>query len=165
MIINDLPSIIFNAKEDLAELLRQWRSQKKTLAFTNGCFDLIHAGHIYSLIQGAKLGDKLLVGLNSDQSVRRLKGQGRPYQDQLSRAQVLAAIRYVDAVILFDEETPIQLLKYIRPDYWVKGKDYSSEQLEGKDFVESYGGTVYLAELLEGHSTTKIIKKTQINIL
>lgn len=137
----------------------EWRAAELTVGFTNGCFDLLHPGHL-SLIRQAKAAcDRLVLGLNSDASVTRLKGNGRPVQEEAARAAVLAALGDVSAVVLFDQDTPLELLQRLRPDVLVKGADYSREQVVGGDLVESHGGKVVLAELLPGHSTTATLGK------
>jgi rfaE bifunctional protein nucleotidyltransferase chain/domain len=132
---------------------------KAKLIFTNGCFDLLHIGHIRYLQSARKLGTFLFVGLNSDNSVKMLKGDSRPLQSQLDRAEILSALGCVDAVSIFDEETPLSLIKAIRPDFLVKGGDWSKEKIVGSEFVESYGGVIKSLEFVEGHSTTSIIHK------
>ena len=136
-----------------------WRRQGARIGFTNGCFDLLHPGHV-SLLAQAKAGcDRLVVGLNSDASVRRLKGTGRPVQPEAARAQVLASLASVDLVVLFEEDTPIALIEAVRPDLLVKGADYRVEDVVGGAFVQSYGGKVLLAALEPGHSTTATIRR------
>jgi D-beta-D-heptose 7-phosphate kinase/D-beta-D-heptose 1-phosphate adenosyltransferase len=129
------------------------------VGFTNGCFDIMHAGHISLLSDARARCDKLIVALNTDASVRGLKGPSRPVNAEMDRAQVLAALGCVDAVVLFDEETPLELLKLLKPDMLMKGADYAKQQVVGWEFVESYGGRVELLPLKEGYSTTGIIKK------
>ena len=129
------------------------------IGFTNGCFDLLHPGHVSLLTQARAACDKLVVGLNSDSSVTRLKGEGRPVQAETARAAVLASLAAVDAVVVFAEDTPIALIEALRPDVLVKGADYAKAQVVGADRVESWGGKVLLAELAPGHSTTATIKK------
>lgn len=131
----------------------------KKIVFTNGCFDLLHRSHIDYLIKAAALGDFLIIGLNTDTSVSRIKGPSRPINDEYSRALILASLRYVDAVILFDDITPYHLIKYILPDVLVKGADYQTEEIVGFDIVSKYGGQVQTIEFLEGYSTTLIEKK------
>lgn len=143
----------------LAEKLRGWRKNGQKIVFTNGCFDLLHPGHISLIRQSAAMGDRLVVGLNSDASVRRLKGPERPIQSERNRALVLGAVKDVDAVIIFDEDTPEELIKKIRPDILVKGADYSIANIVGADFVQSYGGQVRLATLVDGASTTGIVRR------
>lgn len=129
-----------------------------TTVFTNGCFDIVHAGHIKLLCEARQLGDRLVVGMNSDDSVRRLKGPSRPRVSQVDRKTVLEAIRYVDEVVIFDEDTPLELIKRIRPDVLVKGADYRAAEIVGADEVRSWGGKVVRVELLEGRSTTELLR-------
>lgn len=143
----------------LAARLEEWRRAGERIVFTNGCFDLLHPGHISLLRQCASLGDRLVVGLNSDASVRRLKGPERPVQNETSRALLLAALQYVDAVVLFGEDTPERLIREVRPDVLVKGSDYRVETVVGADFVQSYGGEVHLVDLVEGCSTTGLVRR------
>ncbi len=131
--------------------------------FTNGCFDILHLGHIDYLIKARKLGDVLIIGLNTDNSVKKLKGEKRPVNNQNARALLLASLEFVDFVILFDEETPMNLIKMITPDVLVKGGDYTIESVVGADFVLNYGGTVEIIPFLEGYSTTAIINNLQNN--
>ena len=132
-------------------------SQGLKLVFTNGCFDILHRGHVEYLAKAADMGDVLVVGLNTDASVKRLKGEGRPVNDQEARALVLASLSFVDAVVLFDEDTPYELIKAIRPDVLVKGADYKPEEIVGYDIVTSYGGKVETVPLVEGYSTTSLL--------
>ena len=127
------------------------------VVFTNGCFDLIHRGHVDYLSKARDLGDLLIVGLNSDDSVRRLKGEKRPISNQQSRAIVLAAFAFVDYVVVFDEDTPINVIKTVKPDILVKGGDYIRDNVVGADFVESYGGRLELIPLVPGESTTNLV--------
>jgi rfaE bifunctional protein nucleotidyltransferase chain/domain len=143
----------------LQRKINLWRLREKKIVFTNGCFDLLHAGHIHLLAQAAGLGNVLVVGLNTDNSVKRLKGNGRPIQDEHTRAQVLASLFYVDAVVLFEDETPEILIKTISPDVLVKGGDYSPEQVVGADWVTQHGGRVEIIPLLPGHSTSKLAER------
>lgn len=143
----------------LEEKLRLWRDQGQRIVFTNGCFDILHPGHISLLRQSAAFGDRLIVGLNSDASVRRLKGADRPIQDEQSRAMLLAALEPVDAVIMFEEDTPEKLISAIKPDILVKGSDYRVEDIAGARCVQASGGQVKLVELLPGHSTTEIARR------
>ena len=140
-------------------ILNVWRLLGKRIVFTNGCFDLLHLGHIDYLSKAADMGDKLVIGLNSDASASTLKGPGRPITDQLSRSVMLASFSIVDAVVIFDEPTPLHLIKLVRPDILVKGADYSIEQIVGADLVLQYGGVVKTIEYLSGYSTTLIEKK------
>ncbi|MFA6058964.1 MAG: D-glycero-beta-D-manno-heptose 1-phosphate adenylyltransferase [Taibaiella sp.] len=146
-------------REALARLCAGWKVKGQTVVFTNGCFDILHPGHIQLLLQAAELGDKLVLGLNTDASVKRLKGESRPINDEQSRALIMAAQLYVDAVTLFDENTPLELIQAIRPDVIVKGGDYTPETVVGNDFVTSYGGQVVIVPTVEGFSTTSIINR------
>jgi len=139
--------------------IEQWQSQGLRIGFTNGCFDIIHPGHTNLLTQAKQQCDKLIVGLNSDTSVRHLKGASRPINTQQDRAAVLSQLRSVDHVVVFEEPTPVNLIKALRPDVLIKGKDYTVDQIAGAQEVLSWGGEIYLADLIEGKSTTKIISK------
>lgn len=147
--------------QQLQHAVQQWRSAQKTIAFTNGCFDILHAGHITSLQEAAEQADYLVVGLNADSSVKKLKGNSRPINQQFARAQVLAALAMVDAVVIFSEPTPLELITFIRPDVLVKGGDYKIEDIAGAKEVLSWGGRVIINPILEGFSTTGTIKKLQ----
>ncbi len=135
--------------------------QVNRIVFTNGCFDLLHRGHIYYLSKARELGDLLVIGLNSDASVSRLKGPGRPLNPVQARAEVLAALAMVDYIIIFDEDTPINLISEIRPDILVKGGDYKKEEIVGYEEVVSRGGEVVTIPILTGYSTTSLIKKSR----
>jgi D-beta-D-heptose 7-phosphate kinase/D-beta-D-heptose 1-phosphate adenosyltransferase len=137
-----------------------WRRKGARIGFTNGCFDLLHPGHVSQLNQARGTCDHLVVGLNTDASVQRLKGPSRPVQNEIARATVMAALVPVDLVILFDGETPIDLIEALRPDVLIKGKDYTVDRIVGADLVLSYGGEVFLADLLPGHSTTALIARS-----
>jgi D-beta-D-heptose 7-phosphate kinase/D-beta-D-heptose 1-phosphate adenosyltransferase len=143
----------------VAALVERWRAEGASVGFTNGCFDLVHPGHVSLLVQAAARCDRLVVGLNSDASVERLKGAGRPVVPEGDRAEILAALRGVDAVVLFDEDTPEALIRRFRPDVLVKGADYSEDEVVGAEFVKSYGGTVFLADLVPGRSTTDLVER------
>ena len=145
--------------EELHAKLNIWRLLEKKIVFTNGCFDLLHLGHIDYLSKAADLGDKLVIGLNSDASTSALKGLGRPIIDQYSRSIMLASLLFVDAVILFDDPTPLELIDQVRPDVLVKGADYTVDQIVRSDLVLGYGGDVQTIEYLSGYSTTSIEKK------
>ena len=134
-----------------------WREQGQKIVFTNGCFDLLHPGHIKLIQEASKLGDRLIVAINSDASVKRLKGKDRPIQPEDARAIVMAGIEGVENVIIFAEDTPLELIKVIKPDVLVKGGDYQVDQVIGADVVQSYGGQIYIAKLVEGFSTTNIV--------
>ncbi len=136
-----------------------WRESKTTVVFTNGCFDLIHAGHVRYLAAARSLGGALVVGLNGDASVRRLKGHSRPIIPENERAEILAALECVDAVTVFDEETPLQLIEALTPDVLVKGGDWPLEAIVGREHVESHGGRVLSLPLLEGRSTSSVISR------
>ena len=152
----DRPEKIFN-RDDMLIQVQQWRQHGLRIGFTNGCFDLLHPGHVALLRQARSVCDRLIVGLNTDQSVQRLKGKDRPIQTESDRADVLAALSVVDAVVAFDEDTPLTLIEAIRPDVLIKGKDYTLAQVVGADSVQSYGGDVFLADLRPGYSTTKTV--------
>lgn len=153
-----IPSKILTTDE-LRRRVAQWRFSGKTIAFTNGCFDILHAGHIASLSEAAKVADILIVGLNADSSVKGLKGPGRPVNNEESRALLLASLCMVDAVVLFSEPTPLELIKLVMPDFLVKGGDYKIEEIAGAREVLSAGGNVLINPIVEGFSTTSIIEK------
>ncbi|MRR53471.1 MAG: D-glycero-beta-D-manno-heptose-7-phosphate kinase [Deltaproteobacteria bacterium] len=143
----------------LASCIEEEKRKGKRIAFTNGCFDLLHVGHVKYLQKARTYGDLLILGLNSDASIRRLKGEKRPLIGQSERAHILAALDCIDYVVIFDEDTPIRLLETLRPHVLVKGADYTPDRVVGKDLVESYGGRVELVEFVDGKSTTNIIEK------
>ncbi len=143
--------------------VQEWKAAAETLVFTNGCFDLLHPGHISLLYQARALGDRLIVGLNTDASVRRLKGPHRPILQQEDRAAMLSALACVDLVVHFDEDTPLDLIKAIQPHILVKGSDYRPQQVVGKEVVEGYGGRVKLVDLVQGYSTTGLARKVLSN--
>ena len=158
------PDFIQTKIYNLPELTRQmerWRFLGKKVSFTNGCFDILHEGHIFSLSAAAKEGDILIVAINTDKSVRKLKGPGRPVNNEHSRALLLSALLMVDAVILFDEETPRQLIASLLPDVIVKGGDYTVEQIAGANEVMANGGRVVINPIIKGFSTTALIDKIQ----
>jgi D-beta-D-heptose 7-phosphate kinase/D-beta-D-heptose 1-phosphate adenosyltransferase len=142
-----------------AQQVIQWRVTGKKLAFTNGVFDILHAGHIFSLSQAAKEADYLIVGLNADASVKRLKGESRPVNNQDSRALLLASLLIVDAVVIFEQDTPLELIQLVMPDVLVKGGDYTIDQIVGAKEVIANGGRVVINPVLEGFSTTNLIKQ------
>jgi rfaE bifunctional protein nucleotidyltransferase chain/domain len=146
-------------REALDQLLSLWHFQHKKIVFTNGCFDLLHSGHIIYLSKAASLGDCLIVGLNSDASVKRLKGPSRPLQNEESRALILASLQFVSIVVLFDEDTPYELIRKVNPDILAKGADYKPEEIVGYDIVKAKGGEIVTIDLVEGQSTTGLIKK------
>lgn len=143
----------------LLQRVAMWRFQGRKIVFTNGCFDILHKGHVEYLSKARDLGDILIIGLNTDASVSRLKGSGRPVQDQSSRALVLASLRVVEAVVFFEEDTPYNLIDLVKPDVLVKGGDYTEENIVGADVVKANGGSVVIIPLVEGYSTSGIIKK------
>jgi rfaE bifunctional protein nucleotidyltransferase chain/domain len=150
---------IILSHDSLRELVKDLKSKGKIIVFTNGCFDIIHPGHIKILFEAKKQGDVLIVGINDDDSIRRLKGQDRPILPLSARQIVLAAIESVDYVVPFSEDTPEKLIKEIEPDVLVKGEDWSEDKIVGADFVKSKGGKVIRVKLVEGFSTSNIIKK------
>jgi len=148
--------------EDLSKALKRWQLKEEKVVFTNGCFDLLHRGHIDYLSKASDLGDKLIIGLNSDHSVKMLgKGKGRPLQDQQSRGLILASLHFVSAVVLFEEETPLKLINFIRPDVLVKGSDYQIDEIAGSQEVISYGGQVTTIDFLKGFSSSLLIEKAK----
>jgi D-glycero-beta-D-manno-heptose 1-phosphate adenylyltransferase len=136
-----------------------WKAKGEKIVFTNGCFDLLHLGHVDYLEKARSMGDKLVLGLNSDDSVSRFKGPERPLQDQNSRARVLAALQFIDLVVFFNEDTPLELITEIRPDVLVKGSDYLAENIVGADVVKQHGGVVKTIGFVPGYSTTRIVEK------
>ncbi|MBT5939815.1 MAG: D-glycero-beta-D-manno-heptose 1-phosphate adenylyltransferase, partial [Rhodospirillaceae bacterium] len=136
-----------------------WRSKDQKIGFTSGCFDLLHPGHISTIAKAKAACDKLIIGLNSDGSVKRLKGEDRPIQSEAARAQVLASLELVDAVVIFSEDTPGETLEALKPDVFIKGADYTIDDIPEAKVVQAYGGEIVLAELEEGHSTTATIEK------
>ncbi len=141
----------------LRAIVRKLRSSGKTVVFTNGCFDILHAGHVRYLRKARRLGDLLVIGMNSDRSVRRLKGAGRPLVRERERAELLAALEMVDYVTIFGEDTPAELIAEIRPDVLVKGGDYKAEDVAGRETVQASGGRVVIVPLVKGMSTTGLI--------
>jgi D-beta-D-heptose 7-phosphate kinase/D-beta-D-heptose 1-phosphate adenosyltransferase len=150
-------------KEAAVQRVAQWRLHHKKIAFTNGVFDILHQGHIFSLSQAAREADYLIVGLNADNSVKRLKGESRPVNTQESRALVLSSLLMVDAVVLFEEDTPLDLITALLPDVLVKGGDYTVEQIAGAKEVIANGGRIVINPILEGFSTTGIIDQLKSN--
>lgn len=145
--------------EKLAKWLDDCRKNSKKIVFSNGCFDILHRGHVEYLAKAAAFGDVMIIGLNTDASVKRLKGPSRPVNDENARAFVLAGLEFVSAVVLFDEDTPYNLIKTVQPDVLVKGSDYKPENIVGYDVVTAKGGKVVTVDLVEGFSTTGIITK------
>ena len=146
-------------RKGVREWVHVWRKFGDQIVFTNGCFDILHRGHLDYLSKAADLGDRLIIGVNTDQSVRNLKGSNRPVIDQETRALKLASLAYVDAVVLFDEETPLDLITALEPDILVKGADYSESEVVGAKEVQTRGGRVVLIPFLEGFSTSAIIER------
>ena len=147
------------ARPALLLQVQEWKQAGLRLVFTNGCFDILHLGHVDYLEKARALGDKLIVGLNTDASVSRLKGPSRPLQDEMSRARIMASLLFTDAVTLFDEETPYELIKSVLPDVLVKGDDYAVETIVGYDLVINNGGQVKTIELVKGYSTSNVVAK------
>ncbi|MCB0527852.1 MAG: D-glycero-beta-D-manno-heptose 1-phosphate adenylyltransferase [Lewinellaceae bacterium] len=145
--------------EQIGQTLAGWRSKGEKIVFTNGCFDILHYGHLHYLAQAHDLGDRLVIGLNSAASVRRLKGPQRPINDEMTRTHLLAALEVVDAVVVFEEDTPLELIKHVRPDILVKGGDWQPEQIVGSDIVMAGGGKVFSLPYIDGYSTTRIEQK------
>lgn len=153
------PSGKIKSAPRLLETLKGLRSRGKKIVFTNGCFDIIHVGHVDYLSKARQKGDVLVIGLNSDASVRRLKGNGRPINREESRAKVLSALSFVDYVTIFNEDTPDRIIRSIAPDILVKGGDWKIEDIVGADFVKSRGGRVVTVPFVKGHSTTSLLNK------
>jgi len=141
----------------LKKTLRQFKRKNKKIVFTNGCFDILHRGHVEYLRKAKSLGDILIVGINSDASVKKLKGKGRPINTQGDRAKILASLEFIDFVTIFGEETPFKLINEVRPDILVKGGDWKTEEIVGGNIVKSYGGRVAVIKYLKGYSTTKLL--------
>lgn len=154
-------SKIYKDFESFYPMLEIWKGSKHSIVFTNGCFDLIHNGHVDSLQKSAALGTKLIVGLNSDASVKILKGEKRPILNEMARAEVLAAFECVDAVVLFEEETPAEIIAKIIPNVLVKGAQYEIHEIAGHDTVLNNGGTVETLDLVDGISTSEIIERVK----
>ncbi len=149
----------YASRQEAIEAVRRWRAEGLCVVFTNGCFDLIHAGHVRYLQYARAQGDRLVVGINDDDSVRRLKGDARPIQPLADRATVLSAIRFVDLVVPFAEDTPLALIQALSPDVLVKGGDYREDEVVGADWVKARGGKVVIAPFWEGRSTSAIIER------
>jgi rfaE bifunctional protein nucleotidyltransferase chain/domain len=146
-------------REKLENQLAYWRFKDQKIVFTNGCFDLLHLGHIDYLSKAKDLGDVLIIGVNTDDSVRRLKGESRPITNENSRSTIMASLQFVNAVVLFDEDTPYELIKQVQPDVLVKGSDYKAEDIVGYDIVKDKGGEIVTIDFLEGYATTTIEDK------
>ena len=156
--LNKLKAKIFNIK-DLSKIINEWRLNGDKIVFTNGCFDLIHLGHLEILARSADLGDKLIVGINSDVSIKKIKGNSRPIIEEDSRAKQLAAIEFIDAVILFNEDTPYNLINILKPDVLTKGGDYKKNDIVGNQLINKEQGDVVIIPLTQGYSTTSILEK------
>ncbi len=146
-------------KDALSKLVANYQLKNQKIVFTNGCFDLLHQGHVTYLAQAASLGNRLIVGINSDNSVQKLKGIHRPIKDEKSRTLIMASLHVISAVIVFDEDTPLELIKIIKPDFLVKGGDWEPAKIVGSDIVQSYGGQVISIPFIDGYSTTAIETK------
>ncbi len=159
--ITELQSIEnkIKTRKEAQKIVKEWENKGEKIAFTNGCFDIVHRGHVDYLSRAKDLGTKLVLGLNTDASVRRLKGENRPVVDEYSRAILLAALQFIDLVVLFDEDTPYELIKDLQPDILVKGSDYKAEDIVGYDIVTAKGGSVETIDFVEGFSTTSIVEK------
>ena len=145
--------------DNLQKMLAYWRFKSMKIVFTNGCFDILHAGHIEYLTKAASEGDVMILGLNTDNSVRKLKGNHRPINDENARALIMASLNFITAVVLFDEETPYNLIKTVQPDILIKGSDYKPEEIVGYDILKAKGGEVKTIDLVPGYSTTAIEQK------
>jgi rfaE bifunctional protein nucleotidyltransferase chain/domain len=164
---SDLEKTLLSKISDLGLLkttVIKWQKEGKKVVFTNGVFDLLHIGHITYLAKAAELGDKLIIGLNSDTSVKHIKGENRPINDQNNRAALLASLFFVDAVVVFEEDTPLNLITELRPDILVKGADYAVENIVGAKEVIANGGKVKTIDFVEGYSSTRIIEKIRNQI-
>ncbi len=146
---------------DLQQLRQECDEAKKRLVFTNGCFDLLHIGHVRYLNEAKNLGDVLIVAINSDSSVKKLKGPSRPLQSESDRAEILVNLKAVDHAVIFEEQTPLKMIEAVRPDVLVKGGDWKTDQIVGAPFVESYGGKVYSLNFVDGKSTSEIIQRSR----
>ena len=156
--LNKLKAKIFHI-EDLSQIIKEWRLDGNKIVFTNGCFDLIHLGHLEILARSADLGDRLIVGINSDKSIKKIKGKSRPIIQEDSRAKQLAAIEFIDAVILFNEDTPFDLINILKPDVLTKGGDYKKNDIVGNELINKEQGEVVIIPLTQGYSTTSILEK------
>lgn len=163
MQIQQLKSKIQNWQQ-IHQTVQNWKAQQERIVFTNGCFDLLHYGHLHYLAEAGDLGDRLIIGLNSAASVKRLKGPHRPIKDELTRQYQLAALAFVDAVVVFEQDTPFELIQIIVPDVLVKGGDWQPEQIVGADIVQAAGGQVLNLPYIEGYSTTAIEQKIKSTV-
>jgi len=153
---------IIKKKSELKNTLNKWRAEEKSIVFTNGCFDVLHSGHIKLLSESKKLGDKLIVGLNTDKSIKKLKGKDRPINNNSNRSLALGALAFIDLIVFFSEPTPIYLIEEVCPNVLTKGSDYSKDAIVGANKVLSYGGVVKLIPLIPGLSSTALIKKNKL---
>ena len=160
--MNGYKKKIITNSSNLQTILKKWRKEKQIIVFTNGCFDILHAGHIKLLKESKKLGDKLIIGLNNDESIRNLKGKERPINNNYNRSIMLAAFSFVDLIVFFSDETPLQLIGKISPNVLTKGADYSINSIVGAKKVLSYGGDVKIIPLIPNLSTTDLIKKYKL---
>ncbi|MDZ4678129.1 MAG: D-glycero-beta-D-manno-heptose 1-phosphate adenylyltransferase [Oligoflexia bacterium] len=147
------------SRAEVSEYCEKLHTQNKKIVFTNGCFDILHLGHVRYLSEARALGDFLFIGVNSDASVGKLKGPQRPIQNESDRSEILLHLKAVDAVSIFDEQTPLELIKLVKPQILVKGGDWTPDKIIGRDFVESYGGLVKSLPFVKGHSTTGLVEK------
>ena len=147
------------SNDDLSKLVKHWKKTNQKIVFTNGCFDIMHRGHVELLASAADLGDKLIIGLNSDDSIKRIKGENRPIIEEISRAILLSSLGFVDAIVFFSEKTPINLIKLIMPDILAKGGDYKIGTIVGAEVVQKNGGEIHLIPFLDGFSTSNIVNK------
>lgn len=152
------------SREDAQAQVKAWQAKGEAVVFTNGCFDLLHLGHVDYLEKARELGDRLIIGLNTDNSVSRFKGPERPLQAQGSRARILASLQFVDLVVFFNEDTPFDLISALIPDVLVKGSDYLAENIVGADVVKKAGGVVKTIDFVPGYSTTRIVEKIKRTI-
>ncbi len=151
-------------RNEAQKIVTQWTANNDTIVFTNGCFDIVHRGHIDYLSKAKDKGSKLILGLNTDASVQRLKGPNRPVVDEQSRAILMAALQFIDLVVFFDEDTPYELIKALQPDVLVKGSDYNAEDIVGYDILMAKGGKVETIDFVEGFSTTSIVEKIKTSM-
>ncbi len=159
MILENIQQKILKSDADALHLVSQWKNNHETVVFSNGCFDLLHPGHVIYLAKAAELGTKLIVAINTDTSVQQLKGKNRPLLDENARCLMMASLGFVDAVVLFDDDTPLRLIKLLLPNVLVKGKDYAIEEIAGHDVVLQNGGKVETIEIVPGYSTSAIEEK------
>jgi len=160
--MNGYKKKIITTSSDLQTVLKKWRKEKQIIVFTNGCFDILHSGHIKLLKESKKLGDKLIIGLNSDESIKNLKGKERPINNNYNRSIMLAALSFVDLIVFFSDKTPLKLIEKISPKVLTKGADYSINSIVGAKKVLSYGGDVKIIPLIPNLSTTDLIKKYKL---